>query len=105
MERGVVSETPNLAARLQAIAKPDTTVVALGTRRLVANLFEYQVLGAIAAKGFNEPVHAFEVLRKSGVESRFQAFPVRLELALREDARIHPLALSDLARSRLFHRA
>ena len=101
----MVSETPNLAARLQAIAKPDTTVITLSTRRLVANLFEYQVLGAIAAKGFNEPVHAFEVLRKSGVESRFKAFPLRPEPALREDARIHPFALSDLARSGLLHRA
>lgn len=105
MERGVVTETPNLAVRLQAIAKPDKTMIALSIRWLVANLFEYQVLGAIAAKGFNEPVHAFEVLRKSGAESWFQAFPLRPELALREGARIHPLALSDLARSRLLHRA
>ena len=73
-ERGVVGETPNLAARLQAIAEPNTVVIALSTRRLLGNLFEYHDLGAIAAKGFNEPVHAFEVLRESGVESRFEAF-------------------------------
>ena len=73
-ERGVVGETPNLAARLQAIAEPNTVVIASSTRRLLGNLFEYHDLGAIAAKGFNEPVHAFEVLRESGVESRFEAF-------------------------------
>src|SRR5262245_20924037 len=73
-ERGVVGETPNLAARLQTLAKPNTVMIALGTRWLVGNLFEYHDLGAIAAKGFIEPVHAFEVLRESGVESRFEAF-------------------------------
>src|SRR5262245_48582764 len=73
-ERGVVGETPNLAARLQAIAEPNTVVIALSTRRLVGNLFEYHDLGAIAAKGFGEPVHAIEVLRESDVESRFEAF-------------------------------
>ena len=49
-------------------------VIAASTRRLLGNLFEYHDLGAVAAKGFNEPVHAFEVLRESGVESRFEAF-------------------------------
>jgi class 3 adenylate cyclase len=73
-ERGVVGETPNLAARLQTIAEPNTVMIALSTRRLVGNLFEYHDLGAIAAKGFTEPVHAFEVLRESGIESRFEAF-------------------------------
>jgi class 3 adenylate cyclase len=73
-ERGVVGETPNLAARLQAIAEPNTVVIALSTRRLIGNLFEYHDLGAIAAKGFNEPVPAFKVLRDSGVQSRFEAF-------------------------------
>ncbi len=73
-ERGVVGETPNLAARLQAIAEPNSVVIALSTRRLVGNLFEYHDLGAIAAKGFSEPLSAFEVLGESGVESRFEAF-------------------------------
>jgi class 3 adenylate cyclase len=44
-ERGVVGETPNLAARLQGIAEPNTVVIAEGTRRLLGNLFELQDLG------------------------------------------------------------
>ncbi len=58
-ERGVVGETPNLAARLQAIAEPDTVVIAASTRRLVGNLFECRDLGAVEAKGFAEPVAAW----------------------------------------------
>jgi len=45
-EQSVVGETPNLAARLQALAEPDTVVIAAGTRRLVGDLFEYRDLGA-----------------------------------------------------------
>ncbi len=46
-ERGVVGETPNLAARLQAIAEPDTVVIDAGTRRLLGDLFELRDLGAL----------------------------------------------------------
>src|ERR1700751_4304532 len=44
-ERGVVGETPNLAARLQGIAAPNTVVIAEGTRRLIGSLFELRGLG------------------------------------------------------------
>ena len=50
-ERGVVGETPNLAARLQGIATPNTVVIADGTRRLLGNLFHLEDLGAIDIKG------------------------------------------------------
>ncbi len=72
-ERGVVGETPNLAARLQAVAAPNTVVIGPRTRRLLADLFEYQDLGQIEVKGFAEPVHAYQVVRVSSVESRFEA--------------------------------
>jgi class 3 adenylate cyclase len=45
-ERGVVGETPNLAARLQGIAVPNTVVIADGTRRFLGDLFELEDLGA-----------------------------------------------------------
>ena len=51
-ERGIVGETPNLAARLQEIAEPDTVVIAEGTRRLLGNLFEVEDLGLRGLKGF-----------------------------------------------------
>ena len=72
-ERGVVGDTPNLAARLQVLAQPDTVVIAPQTRQLVGDLFEYHDLGAVEAKGFPLPVHASQVVGESTVESRFEA--------------------------------
>jgi class 3 adenylate cyclase len=72
-ERGVVGATPNLAARLQAGATPGTIAIDLTTRRLLGGLFEYRDLGGTEAKGFANRVHAYEVVRPSMVESRFEA--------------------------------
>jgi len=72
-ERGIVGETPNLAARLQSIAEPNTVVIADGTRKLLGNLFELKDLGAQDLKGISGPVRAFAALRASSVESRFEA--------------------------------
>jgi class 3 adenylate cyclase/predicted ATPase len=72
-EQSVVGETPNLAARLQTLAEPDTVVIAAGTRRLIGDLFEYRDLGAVEVKGIARPVPAWQVLRPSGVASRFEA--------------------------------
>jgi class 3 adenylate cyclase len=72
-EQSVVGETPNLAARLQTLAEPDAVVIAAGTRRLLGSLFEYRDLGAVDVKGIAAPVPAWQVLRPSGVESRFEA--------------------------------
>jgi class 3 adenylate cyclase len=72
-ERGIVGETPNLAARLQAAAAPDTIVIDPMTHRLLADLFEYRNLGGIDVKGFEAPVQAYQVVRPSTVESRFEA--------------------------------
>jgi class 3 adenylate cyclase len=72
-ERGVVGETPNLAARLQAAAAPGTIVIGPTTRQLLAGLFEYRDLGRIEVKGVATAVQAYEVQRPSTVESRFEA--------------------------------
>ena len=72
-ERGIVGETPNLAARLQGIAEPNTVVIAEGTRRLLGNLFELQDLGPKDLKGIAGPVRAWAALRASSVEGRFEA--------------------------------
>jgi class 3 adenylate cyclase len=66
-EQSVVGETPNLAARLQALAEPDTVVIGAGTRRLVGNLFEYRDLGAVEVKGLAASVPAWQVLRAGAV--------------------------------------
>ena len=44
-EQAVVGETPNLAARLQALAEPGTVVIGPSTRRLTGGLFDYEDLG------------------------------------------------------------
>jgi len=72
-EQDVVGETPNLAARLQAIAEPNTVVIAEGTRRLVGTLFEYRDLGPLELKGIAQPVSVSQVLCPSVVVSRFEA--------------------------------
>jgi predicted ATPase/class 3 adenylate cyclase len=72
-ERGIVGATPNLAARLQAIAEPNTVVIAEATRRFLGNLFELQDLGAKDLKGISGSVRAWAALRPSSVESRFEA--------------------------------
>jgi len=72
-EQSVVGETPNLAARLQTLAAPSAVVIAVGTRRLVGDLFEYRDLGAVEVKGLSAPVPALQVLRPSGVARRFEA--------------------------------
>ena len=72
-EQSVVGETPNLAARLQALAEPDTVVIAAATRRLVGDLFEYRDLGSVEVKGIAAPVPAWQALRPSAVASRFEA--------------------------------
>lgn len=72
-ERGIVGETPNLAARLQGIAEPDNVVIAEGTRKLLGNLFELQDLGTRDLKGLAGPTRAWAVLRGSAIESRFEA--------------------------------
>ena len=72
-ERGIVGETPNLAARLQGIAEPNMVVIADGTRRLLGNLFELEDLGAKDLKGIAGPTRAFAALRASSAEGRFEA--------------------------------
>jgi class 3 adenylate cyclase/tRNA A37 threonylcarbamoyladenosine biosynthesis protein TsaE len=72
-ERGIVGETPNLAARLQGIAEPNTVVLAEGTRKLLGILFEFEDLGTQDLKGISGPVRAWVALRPASVESRFEA--------------------------------
>jgi class 3 adenylate cyclase len=72
-ERGVVGETPNLAARVQGLAEPNTIVIADGTRRQIGGLFDLADLGPQLLAGFAEAQNAWRVLGESGVLSRFEA--------------------------------
>jgi class 3 adenylate cyclase/predicted ATPase len=72
-ERGIVGETPNIAARLQGIAEPNTVVIAESTRKLLGNLFQLEDLGAKKLKGIAAPVRTWVALRASSVAGRFEA--------------------------------
>ncbi|MCH9675884.1 MAG: AAA family ATPase [Gammaproteobacteria bacterium] len=79
-EREVSGETPNLAARLQGLAEPNTVVVSPSTRRLAGALFDYEALGPQSIKGLSRPVSVWRVLADSGIENRFEARRLRGEL-------------------------
>ncbi len=68
-----LGETPNLAARLQGLAEPDTVVISAATQHLVQGLFEHQNLGAQHLKGLSTPVAVYRVMRESEAQNRFEA--------------------------------
>ena len=72
-ERSIVGQTPNLAARMQGIAEPNTVVMCESTRKLLGNLFELKDLGPKDLKGIAGPTRAWAALRASSVASRFEA--------------------------------
>jgi class 3 adenylate cyclase/predicted ATPase len=86
-ERGIVGETPNLAARLQGLAAPNMVVIAESTQRLLGNLFELKDLGSKELKGIAGQVRAWAALREGSLDSRFEALHASSLTALvgRED--------------------
>src|SRR5215831_11427774 len=71
--RAIVGETPNIAARVQGLAEPNTVVISEATAQLVQGLFEYQDRGLQKLKGVSTPVPAERVLRESEAQGRFDA--------------------------------
>jgi class 3 adenylate cyclase/predicted ATPase len=69
----IVGKTPNLAARLQAIAEPNTVVICDSTRRLLGSLFELEDLGSRDLKGIAQAARVWRVQRVGLVASRFEA--------------------------------
>jgi class 3 adenylate cyclase len=72
-EQAAVGDTPNLAARLQGLARPGSVVIAAATQRLVAGLFKLIDLGEHEVRGLAANVQAWQVRGESPAESRFQA--------------------------------
>ena len=68
-----VGETPNLAARVQGMAEPDTVAIGGITRGLIGAAFELDSLGAHTLKGIAKPVELYRVVGDKGAESRFEA--------------------------------
>jgi class 3 adenylate cyclase/predicted ATPase len=69
----IVGETPNIAARLQEKAEPNSVVISPATQQLVTGLFECQDLGLQTLKGISAPLSVYRVVRESEVQSRFEA--------------------------------
>jgi class 3 adenylate cyclase/tetratricopeptide (TPR) repeat protein len=72
-EADVFGDTPNLAARVQAAAAPDTVLITAATHRLVSGLFVVEDRGAQALKGIERPVQLYRVVQPSGVRGRLEA--------------------------------
>src|SRR6266542_915581 len=71
-EHLAVGQTPNIAARLQAMAAPDTVVLGDATYRLVHGFFECEPLGELALRGLSQATEAYRALHDTGMKSRFE---------------------------------
>ena len=72
-EQLALGETPNLAARLQGIAAPNTLVISAATLQLLGGFFAYQALGTRPVKGIAQPLEVYQVLYESTARSRLEA--------------------------------
>jgi class 3 adenylate cyclase/predicted ATPase len=68
-----VGETPNIAARLQTLATPNSLLISESTKRLVSAAFDVQDLGLKELKGLSKPLHVYQVLAARNIASRFEA--------------------------------
>jgi class 3 adenylate cyclase len=69
-EQLALGETPNIAARIQGLAEPDTLVVSDATHRLVQGYFDCESLGEHVLRGVSQPIAVYRILRESGTQSR-----------------------------------
>src|SRR5712691_8365489 len=72
-EQLALGETPNLAARLQGMAAPNTLVISAATLQLLSGFFTYQSIGPSLLKGLAQPVEVYQVLHESMARSRLEA--------------------------------
>jgi predicted ATPase len=88
-EQLALGETPNIAARLQALAAPDTVVISAATFRLVQGYFIAENLGAHTLRGMAAPMHVYCILNESGVQSRLDTVaPTRLTPLIGRDEEV-----------------
>ncbi len=76
-EQLALGETPNIAARIQGLAEPDTVVLSAATYRLIEGFFDCEALGEQALRGVAEPIVVHQVLQESGVQSRLDIASAR----------------------------
>jgi class 3 adenylate cyclase len=76
-EQLALGETPNVAARLQAIARPNTVVMSADTHRLVQGYFDYEALGHHDMRGVSQPLAIYRVLGDRGIQSRLDVVALK----------------------------
>jgi class 3 adenylate cyclase len=76
-EQLALGETPNIAARLQGLAEPDTVVISATTAHLIHGYFVCQPLGAPALKGLAQPLQVYQVVQESGAQTPGSTSPRR----------------------------
>jgi len=76
-EQLALGETPNIAARIQGLAEPNTVMVSDATYRLVQGFFDFGSLGEHDLRGVSQPIAIYRVLRESGAQSRLEVASTR----------------------------
>jgi predicted ATPase/class 3 adenylate cyclase len=76
-EQLALGDTPNIAARLQGLAAPDTIVISAATHRLIQGYFTCHALGAQTLKGVATPLQVHQVVRETEVQQRFDVAMAR----------------------------
>src|SRR5262249_45292386 len=76
-EQLALGETPNVAARIQGLAQPNTLTVSEATYRLVEGYFTCESLGEHTLRGVSQSLKVYQVLRESGVHSRLEVAQTR----------------------------
>jgi class 3 adenylate cyclase/tetratricopeptide (TPR) repeat protein len=69
----VFGDAPNIAARVQAAAEPDTVLITAAVHQLISGLFVVEDRGAQALKGIERPIQLYRVIQPSGVRGRLEA--------------------------------
>jgi len=87
-EHLALGETPNLAARLQTIAEPDTVVISTGTYRLIERWFDCRDLGLHTAKGVSTPLQVYRVLNERDAPSGLEAISPGLTALVGRDQEV-----------------
>ena len=76
-EQLALGDTPNIAARLQGLAAPDTVVISAATQRLIQGYFTCHALGGQTLKGVATPLQVYQVVRETEVQQRFDVAVAR----------------------------
>jgi class 3 adenylate cyclase/tetratricopeptide (TPR) repeat protein len=82
----IVGDAPNIAARIQGLAEPNSIVITANTWQLTEGFFDVESMGDIPLRNYPRPVTAFRVLGSSGAQHRFEAVTRRSPLVDRVDA-------------------